>query len=301
MRRKKSSIILISILTLLGTTAFIGWKLVNRSNGRLTSSGEQREYLLYVPSTYNPSEPVPLVLSIHGFTQSPTIQEYVSQWNSLADQYGFIVVYPSGLNFPKLWRVAETDLDPTAVEKEVRFFSDLLDKLSLDYTIDAERIYVNGLSNGGGMALRLACDMPDRVAAIGSVAGAYTIDLTACDGGVPGIFFHGKADLIVPIEGGPMRNLPINLPNVFVFINDYAILNGCELVEQPISTSDNVSLFGYDGCDRGSEVDFYMITDGGHTWPGGNPLPEFITGNNTYEINATQLMWDFFVEQSKQP
>ena len=100
----------------------------------------------------------------------------------VADEEGFIVVYPSGLGFPKRWRVTQTAEDPTGVQIELQYFTDLIDKLSGEYAIDPKRIYVNGLSNGGGMSLRLACSLPNRIAAIGGVAGAYLVDLSECPG-----------------------------------------------------------------------------------------------------------------------
>lgn len=274
------------------------WNIIDRSNGELISSGEERKYLLYVPDSYDPARPVPLVINIHGFAQWPANQAEVSKWNQLADKEGFIVVYPSGLGFPKRWRVTTSAEDPTAVEKELQYYEDLIDKLSAEYAIDPSLIFANGLSNGGGMSLRLACDLPDRIAVIGGVAGAYLVDLKACPGGVPGIFFHGQADRIVPFEGGPSERFDLPFPNIAVFVEDYARLNNCELDEAIILETENVQGVRYEGCTPGA-VEFYTIADGGHTWPGGNPLPEGITGKTTQEIDATQLMWDFFLEQTE--
>ena len=274
------------------------WNIMDRTNGRLVSSGERREYLLYVPKTYDPAKPVPLVINIHGFSQWPANQANVSQWNQLADEEGFIVVYPSGLGIPKRWRVARTAEDPTGVDIELQYFRDLIDKLSTEYAIDPKRIYANGLSNGGGMSLRLACSLSDRIAAIGGVAGAYLVDLAECPGGVPAIFFHGQADKIVPYEGGPSERFPIDFPYIPAFIEDYAQLNGCNPNEIVFLEKDHVRGVRYEGCDPGADVVFYTISDGGHTWPGGKPLPTSITGKTTQEINATRLMWEFFVEQT---
>jgi len=181
----------------------------------------------------------------------------------------------------------------------MQFFKDLIYKLSSEYAIDPNRIYASGLSNGAGMSLRLACEMPERIAAVGGVAGAYLVDLKECAGGVPGIFFHGRADKIVPFEGGPSERFAVPFPNIPAFVEDYAQLNGCDLDEAIILDKDNVVGVSYEACDAGADVVFYTVADGGHTWPGGNPLPERITGKTTQEIDATRLMWDFFVEQSE--
>lgn len=277
------------------------WNILDRTNGSLVSSGEKREYLLYVPKSYDPTsaQNVPLVINIHGFSQWPANQANVSQWNQLADEEGFIVVYPSGLGIPKRWRVTRTPEDPTGVDIELQYYIDLIDKLSAEYAIDPERIFASGLSNGGGMSLRLACSLSDRIAAIGGVAGAYLVDLAECPGGVPAIFFHGQADKIVPYEGGPSERFPIDFPNIPTFVEDYAQLNGCDANETLFLEKDHVRAVRYEGCDPDADVVFYTISDGGHTWPGGNDLPERITGKTTHEINATRLMWEFFVEQTE--
>lgn len=294
----KIVLIIFSIFGFLLMCGLIAWNVIDHTNGQLISSGERREYLLYVPESYDPAKSVPLVINIHGFAQWPANQAEVSQWNQVADEEGFIVVYPSGLGFPKRWRVTQTAEDPTGVQIELQYFTDLIDKLSGEYAIDPKRIYVNGLSNGGGMSLRLACSLPNRIAAIGGVAGAYLVDLSECPGGVPGIFFHGQADKIVPYDGGPSDRFPIPFPDIPAFVEEYAFMNGCYAIEDLNLDKDNVKGVRYEGCEPGSDVVFYTILDGGHTWPGGSDLPESITGKTSHEINATRLMWEFFVEQT---
>ncbi len=294
----KVFLIIFAVFGLLILAGFTAFNIADRTNGRLVSSGEKREYLLYVPESYDSAKKVPLVINIHGFSQWPANQANVSQWNQLADEEGFIVVYPSGLGIPKRWRVTRTSEDPTGVDIELQYYRDLIDKLSAEYAIDPERIYANGLSNGGGMSLRLACSLSDRVAAIGGVAGAYLVDLAECPGGVPAMFFHGQADKIVPYEGGPSERFPIDFPYIPAFVDDYAQLNGCDPNETVFLDKDHVRGARYEGCEPGQDVVFYTISDGGHTWPGGNDLPERITGKTTHEINATRLMWEFFVEET---
>jgi polyhydroxybutyrate depolymerase len=149
------------VVIAVGLAAVTLYLLSNRTNGQITSSGERRRYLVYVPESYTPGRLTPLVINIHGFVQWPANQMRVSQWNELADEHGFIVVYPSGTGFPLRWRVTD---DP---EKEVAFFSDLISQLEGEYTLDPARIYASGLSNGGGMTLLLACRLPERVTAVG--------------------------------------------------------------------------------------------------------------------------------------
>src|SRR5439155_18562429 len=150
----------------------------NRDNGSFVSSGEKREYLLYVPRSYDRSKPTALVISMHGAGLWGASQRDISRWNDLADREGFIVVYPSGVGGKgvRVWR-AEPGDDLT---KDVRFISDLIDTLSASYNIDSTRIYANGLSNGGGMSFALSCTLSDRIAAVGMVASAQTLPWTWC-------------------------------------------------------------------------------------------------------------------------
>src|SRR5512134_1068923 len=136
----------------------------NRINGRIVSSGQEREYLLHVPSSYDRARPTPLVISLHGAATWPAAQRAASQWNRVADEHGFIVVYPSGTTLAgrgtgvlpfRVWR-AEAGPSVTA---DSRFISDLIDSLAGTYNIDPARIYANGLSNGGGMAFALSCTL----------------------------------------------------------------------------------------------------------------------------------------------
>ena len=142
----------------------------NRENGSFVSSGEKREYVLYVPKTYDRSRPTPLVISMHGAGLWGAAQRDISQWNDLADRKGFIVVYPSGVggNGLRIWRAQPG----YGLTRDVRFISDLIDTLSAAYNIDSTRVYANGLSNGGGMSFALSCTLSNRIAAVGLVAAA---------------------------------------------------------------------------------------------------------------------------------
>ncbi len=289
----------LALIVLIGV---IAWLSINRNNGQIISNGEKRKYLLYVPERYDPAVATPLVITIHGFAQWPANQMNVSQWNELADQHGFIVVYPSGTGFPLRWRVSDDPNNPGGPGKEIAFFSDLIDKLADEYNIDSSRIYANGLSNGAGMALLLACQLSDRVTAIGGVAGAYFINLEGCQPNrpVPAIFFHGKKDEIVPYDGGPSERFAQNFLKIPEFAHSYAQKNGCESTPTIVMETDNVSGVRYYDCTGNADVILYTIYDGGHTWPGGSPLPKWITGKTSQEIHATRLMWEFFLEFSIQ-
>jgi polyhydroxybutyrate depolymerase len=287
-------LIVLSIPVLLVLVVWAAFMISNRTNGSLTSAGEQRRYLLYVPDSYDPSTPAPLVISMHGFAEWPAHQQQISHWNDLADEYGFLMVYPMGTSFPLRWR-ANGD---TGLMQDVTFISDLIDHLEGEYNVDPARIYANGLSNGGGMSFALSCKLSGRIAAIGSVAGAYLLPWDACTPSrpVPAIVFHGNADPIVPFAGGPSRSFDIPFPRIDDWVQTLVERNGCSSEPQALTGEGDASGMRYTGCDQDADVIYYTIDGGGHTWPGGDPLPEWITGATSDDIDATRLMWEFFQE-----
>jgi polyhydroxybutyrate depolymerase len=280
----------------LALVAAVTYLFLNRTNGSLVSSGKKRTYLLHVPRTYDPAVPTPLVISIHGYSEWPAHQAHLSRWNDLADQYGFIVVYPSGTRFPLRWRILGRPGSPADPQLDVTFISDLIDKLEGEYKLDPARIYANGLSNGGGMSFVLACQLSERIAAVGSVSGAYLFPWNACRSSrpVPAIIFHGTSDPIVPYLGGPSRAFKLPFPPVPEWVEALARHNGCRQAPEHIPASGGASGIRYGKCNSRAEVVFYTLRGGGHSWPGGEPMPEFIAGLTSQDLDATRLMWNFF-------
>ncbi len=279
---------------------------LDRSSGTIVSSGEEREYLLHVPPSYDGARPTPLVISMHAGATWPAQQMNLSRWNRLADEHGFIVVYPSGtgevgaIDMPRIWPV-DRESDRT---KDVRFIAELIETLEAAYDIDPARIYANGMSNGGAMAFVLSCTLADRIAAVGMVAAAQSRPFDWCPDPrpVPMIAFHGTADPLVPYEGGALGD-PFNpvkpiYPSVRDWTARWARRNRC--AKDPVESvaAPDVTRIEYTHCAEGAPVVLYAIEGGGHTWPGGKPLPEWRVGPNSDSIDATSQMWTFFREHS---
>ncbi|MCC7451874.1 MAG: prolyl oligopeptidase family serine peptidase [Anaerolineae bacterium] len=260
---------------------------------QITSGGLQRTYRLHIPPRYDPALPAPLVFSIHGFASNASQQEFFSRWSVTADQAAFIAVYPQGTGFPARWNSGRNSFAQDNGADDVQFFRDMLTALTRDLCIDPTRIYVNGLSNGGGMTNRLACEMADTFAAFGIVAGAYAPLSNGCHPArpVPIMFFHGTADPIVSYMG----NTRMTLPPVKDWIGEWVARNGCQAAAEAVEAKGEVSGVRYNGCTGDATVIFYTINGGGHTWPGGNSIPALIAGKTTTDINATETMWQFFV------
>lgn len=269
---------------------------VGLDNGVIEFDGRRRTYRVYVPESYDPTQPTPLVLSLHGFASNAGQQMEFSQWNRVADEHGFLVVYPQGSGTPPGWnsgriggRLAELFPRPD----DVAFIRALLDQLGETLCIDPARVYATGLSNGAGMSSRLACELADRIAAIGGVAGAY-ISLD-CEPGraVPVIAFHGLDDPISPYEGGE-AGPEMALTPIETWAGEWAARNGCSAEPLIETLTENITRRTFGGCESGAEVILYSIAGGGHTWPGGGRQPIFITGPVNREIDASAIMWDFF-------
>src|SRR5512133_4356530 len=156
-------LILLAILVVLGLAGWATLSIANRTNGSLSVASETRRYLLYVPDSYDPSTPTPLVISIHSLAAWPAQMAQTSRWNDLADEQGFLVVYPMGTGFPLTWRAS----DAPGLAQEVAFISGLIDHLEGEYHLDPKRIYVNGYSLGGGLSFALSCELSERIAAFG--------------------------------------------------------------------------------------------------------------------------------------
>jgi len=266
----------------------------NRNNGSIVSSGERREYLLYVPRSYDRSRPTALVISMHAAGLWPAAQMETSRWNEEAEREGFIVVYPSGARGagPRIWRTERG----AGLIADVRFISELIDTLEAAYRIDPTRIYANGLSNGGGMSFVLSCALSDRIAAVGMVAAAQLLPWSWCSDRrpVPMITFHGTADPVTPYQGGRTWVAAERFPSIPTWTANWARRNRCGPNPVESTVARDVARLEYPDCADDAAVVLYRILGGGHSWPGGKPLPEWLTGPTSNGVDATREMWAFF-------
>lgn len=288
-------------------TFYLAFYSRDRANGTIVSARQRREYLLYVPRSYDRTRPTPLVISLHAAMLWPGHQRDLSHWNQLADQHGFIVVYPSGLApwgggtgaSPKVWL-----LRPESVlSAHITFLSELIDTIEATFNIDPTRIYANGFSNGGAMTFALSCRLAHRIAAVGTVSAAQD-QLTAswCSGArpMPLINFHGTADL-VPYTGGRTWASPKPFPSVPTWTAEWAHRNRCGPTPVSSAVTADVMLLEYTQCPDGATVKLYTIHGGGHSWPGGEGMPEWVVGPTNRSIDATRQMWAFFLEHQLPP
>ena len=265
-------------------------------NGNILHDNINRSYILYVPASYNSNNPVPLVFCFHGYTSNSNANFAYTNFKSIADTAGFIVVHPQGTldnTGSAHWNVGGWTLGSSI--DDVGFTLALLDTISSNYNINADRVYSTGMSNGGYMSFLLACQLSDRFAAVASVTGAMTPQTyNSCSPvhPTPVLQIHGTADATVPYNGDPTWSLSIN--NILQY---WLGFNNCSPspitnVVPNINTTDGstVEHIIYSGGDNGVNVEHFKVLGGGHDWPG-------VWGNQ--DINASIEVWDFFSRYDK--
>jgi polyhydroxybutyrate depolymerase len=272
----------------------------------LESGGRERIYYVHTPTGYTPAKSWPLVFIIHGrFGTGPGMQR-IAHFDDFADREGILAVYPDGIR--RSWADGRGD-SPAESEgvDDVAFFAALLDKLEATYSIDPARVYASGVSNGGFMSFRLACDpaLSARIAAIAPVAASFSMRQSQrCQPSrpVPVIQVNGTDDPLVPYKGGEVSHRRGDVvPSATGSAKDWARLDGCAADPArdslPPRTTDGLETRReiYSGCRDHSEVALYSIIGGGHTWPGGKQyLPQFIVGKTSRDIDANEIIWQFF-------
>jgi polyhydroxybutyrate depolymerase len=268
-------------------------------------AGLERSYILYVPAVLPRDRPVPLILVFHGGTGNANSAVRMSGFNALADQYEFLAAYPNGTNrlgddFLLTWNAGgccsyaqEQDIDDTGFVRAV-----VADVESLA-AVDEKRIYAAGMSNGGMLSHRLACEAADLFAAVAPVAG--TLNFPSCHPSRPVsvIAFHGTADEHVPYGGGygPKSLVDADFASVEYSMEFWAAVDRCDPRPQTESF-DDIRHDTWTGCGQSTAVELYTVVGGGHAWPGG-PGGEADLEEASMTISATRLIWDFFAEHPK--
>jgi polyhydroxybutyrate depolymerase len=237
--------------------------------------GRERTFVVHVPPSYDPSKPTPLVLNFHGYLMSPKWEEWLTSMSTKSDAAGFLLVYPKGTGTPLSFNAGGCCGDAKSDDvDDVGFTRTMLDRLEADLCVDPKRVYATGMSNGGFMSHRLACEMSDRIAAIAPVAGLSTAPTCAITRAVSVLDFHGLEDPIVPYEGGTR----FHWPSVNQSIDGWVARDGCVGPGVVTSIDGDVHCVRHAHCRDGAEVTLCMVLDGGHTWPGGRDIPRSSEG-----------------------
>lgn len=260
------------------------------ANGKheVAHGGGQRSYQLHLPKGYNPSKPAALVMNFHGRTltalgEAAAAQEFLSGLYAKGDAAGFIVVNPQGLtaNGEQTWNAGLC----CAADKgrdDVGYVDAVIAQLKQRLCIDEKRIYATGISNGGFMSHRLACERANVFAAVAPVAAYNT--MTACNPSraMPMISFNGTSDPLVNYGWSRDSN------------QAWVARNGCDPTPTQTFKNGDSHCDTFAGCQGGGQVVFCTVEGGGHTWPGGPGLFSVGLGKTTQDLSANGAMWDFF-------
>ncbi|WP_456452090.1 extracellular catalytic domain type 1 short-chain-length polyhydroxyalkanoate depolymerase [Thermococcus sp.] len=279
--------------------------------GSIVVEGRERTFILHLPANFSREKSFPLVIALHGGGGNGYDMERLTKGglNRLADEEGFIAVYPDAVR--KHWNDGR-NLSGYYSQREniddVAFISALIDYLVENYNANAGRVYVAGMSNGGLMAYRLACEVPEKLRAI-AVVGVPMSEMLyeECSSTVPLpiMIILGTDDPLVPWNGGELHFGPVKLGRVVSIektVGYWAVRNGCTVMHgrEYLPDADpedgtRVWVERYSNCTDEAEVVLYGIEGGGHTWPGGYQyLPERIIGKTSRDIDANKIIWRFF-------
>jgi polyhydroxybutyrate depolymerase len=176
---------------------------------------------------------------------------------------------------------------------DVKFISLLIDKLVGNYKINPKRVYITGMSNGGMLAYRLACEIPGKIAAIG-VNSCTMVMSQPCNPGrpIPILHIHSAIDTKVPPAGGTGM-AGYYFPPVDSVLNVWSAVNACGAPPQSTVAGSGYTFTNWSPCNNGSSIEYYLTSDGGHAWPGG--LQSRSRGDiPSAELNANDLIWAFF-------
>lgn len=248
--------------------------------------GLERTWAIHVPPGADNLSPLPLVFNLHPFVLGGNeifhaIWQGESGVEPLADTEGFLVIHPEGTGVPAAWNAGEECCGEASENEvdDVGFLLELIDRVSAEACVDPRRVYSTGMSNGGYLSHRLACEHPDRVAAIAPVVGSMSPELVCADGrAVPVLQISGDQDNLDSREVSAVR---------------WAEQNACDMT--PIVTPGEgpaAVCRTWSGCRDGAEVTHCVVEDGGHCWF--SDRDQITPGCGPVSFVAERAVWDFF-------
>ena len=261
----------------------------------IASGGKNRTYLLSLPSAATGR--VPLVFDFPGLGETAKEEAAYSHLSDMAAQRGWIGVTPQASGTVPTWTIP-----PLPGPDDVKFIDDLLQSLVGLGCVDPHRVYVAGISNGASFAGVLGCQRAADFAGAAMVAGINAYAICADQAPLPVIGFNGTADPIVPYNGGRIFGGADQqgggiVPKATDALAGWAVRNHCPGDANTSNPAADVQLLSYTQCQKASEL--YSLVGGGHTWPGAQPVADKVLGPTNTSVSATQLILDFFAQQTR--
>jgi len=255
---------------------------INTNAQSILHDGINREYVLYIPNSYDGVSAVPVLFNFHGFGGSASEFINDADMRAVAESDTFILVYPQGscLDGSSHWNACPTGGDNKSKADDLGFFESMISEISSQYNVDMERIYAAGYSNGGMMAYGLANYKSDLIAAVASVSGAMLDCIGQTSHPMPVVHLHGTSDGVLPYYGSSDWSSTQSTLDHWINFNN--------TITAPTVSTDNsggtsIEHYVYDQGDSSVSVEHYKYIGGDHVW-----------FNATYQgQNTSEIIWNF--------
>jgi polyhydroxybutyrate depolymerase len=261
------------------------------ANGTFTLAhdGVSYGYMVHVPPSYDGTKRTPLVLNWHAFGSTAVEEQIYTGTDPVADADGFIIVYPNSPD--KSWAAGAccANFDGGMPNRDdVGFARALVAEVSKTACIDSKRVYSTGMSNGGFMSHRLACEAADIFAAVAPVASNNGVANCQPSRPVPIIHFHGTTDKTIPYDATDLSGEGVGVAEM---MKRWATRNGCSKGPETTFQMGTVTCQTWSDCGEGALVTLCTAEGTEHCWPGAL----FCPGNKPYtmDISASRDGWAF--------